>query len=255
MLKCRVVPILLNKDGGLYKTIQFKNPKYVGDPLNAIRIFNEKEVDELIFLDIQATKNSVEPNYNLIENIASECFMPLTYGGGIRNLEQAKKIFELGIEKISLNNSSLKSLTIIEELSAYYGSQSIISSIDIKKNLFGKYQVFDHKNKKSLKIDAIEFIKNVQNAGAGEVLVTSVDKEGTMEGFDINLFKLLYDNVNIPMIVHGGLGNLDHLNEIYKHVKVSAIAAGSFFVFQGKHRAVLVSYPKYEKLRSIFGDE
>jgi len=251
MLQNRVIPILLYRRKGLYKTTQFKKPKYVGDPLNAIKIFNDKEVDELMFLDIEASKQNKEPEYKLIEDIASECFMPLGYGGGIKTLDQVKRIFSLGIEKISINHNSFKDLALIEKAAKHFGSQSIVASIDIKKSLFGKYEIFDHTKGKIIKKNLFNMIQELQNAGAGELLITSVDREGTMQGYDLKLLSMINEKSKVPVIANGGAGNLNHFKEVKEKSKVSAMAAGSFFVFQGKHKAVLISYPKYEELKKI----
>jgi len=252
MLKTRVIPTLLLHNKGLVKTVKFKNPKYVGDPINAIKIFNEKEVDELIFLDIDASKEDRGPDFNLIKDFASECFMPVCYGGGITNMEQIKKIFSLGIEKVSLGNMALKNDSLIKEAVEIFGSQSIIATIDIKKSLFGKYQVYDYVNKKSYKKDYIEYIQHLEELGIGEILINNVDLEGTQKGYDIELMKNIVSSVNIPVIACGGAGKLDDFKEVKEKANVSAVAAGSFFVFQGKHNAVLITYPKYQELEKLF---
>ena len=255
MLKTRVIPVLLLHNKGLVKTVKFKNPKYVGDPINAIKIFNEKEVDELIFLDIDASKENRGPNFELIENFASECFMPVCYGGGITTIEEIKKLFALGIEKISLNTSVMSDTNLIKEAIEIFGSQSIIVTIDIKKSLFGKYQIYNHKKKKSIKIPYLEYIKNIENLGVGEILINNVDLDGTQKGYDVNLLKTIANNVNIPVIACGGAGKLEDFKTVKKEANVSAVAAGSFFVFQGKHNAVLITYPKYEELEKLFEGE
>jgi cyclase len=255
MLKTRVIPVLLLHNKGLVKTVKFKNPKYVGDPINAIKIFNEKEVDELIFLDIDASKENRGPNFELIENFASECFMPVCYGGGITTIEEIKKLFALGIEKISLNTSVMSDTNLIKEAIEIFGSQSIIVTIDIKKSLFGKYQIYNHKKKKSIKIPYLEYIKNIENLGVGEILINNVDLDGTQKGYDVNLLKTIVNNVDIPVIACGGAGKLEDFKIVKKEANVSGVAAGSFFVFQGKHNAVLITYPKYEELEKLFEGE
>jgi cyclase len=255
MLTTRVIPILLLHNGGLVKTVKFKNPKYVGDPINAVKIFNEKEVDELIFLDIDATKENREPDFNLIKDFASECFMPVCYGGGIRNIEQIKKIFSLGIEKISLGNIALRNDSLIKEAVELFGSQSIIVTVDIKKSIFGKYQIYDYITKKLHKRDYIEYIQHLEKIGVGEILINNVDLEGTQKGYDIQLMQNIVNSVNIPVIACGGAGKLDDFREVKEKANVSAVAAGSFFVFQGKHNAVLITYPKYQELEKLFGGD
>jgi len=254
MLKTRVIPVLLLHNKGLVKSVKFKSPKYVGDPINAIKIFNEKEVDELIFLDIDASKENREPDFTLIEDFASECFMPLCYGGGITHIDQIKKLFTLGIEKVSLNISALNTPKLIVEAVEIFGSQSIVVSIDIKRSLFGKYQIYNHVTKKSLKQNYIEYLKEIEKLGAGEILVNSVDLDGTQLGYNVELLKSIVDSVNIPVIACGGAGKLEDFKEVKEKANISAVSAGSFFVFQGKHNAVLITYPKYQELEQLFGE-
>jgi len=255
MLKTRVIPVLLLHNKGLVKTVKFKSPKYIGDPINAIKIFNEKEVDELIFLDIDASKAKREPNFDLIEDFASECFMPVCYGGGITTIEQIRKLFAIGIEKVSLNVSALTDKNLIKKAVELLGSQSIVVTIDIKKSLFGKYQVYNHTNKKTIKKPYLEYIKNIEKLGAGEILINNVDLEGTQKGYDISLMKSIVQNVNIPVVACGGAGSLVDFKKVKDVANASAVAAGSFFVFQGKHNAVLITYPKYEELEKLFGEK
>lgn len=254
MLQTRVIPVLLLQNKGLVKSVKFKNPKYVGDPLNAIKIFNEKEVDELIFLDIDASKKGVEPDYELIKDFASECFMPVCYGGGITHIDQIKKIFTLGIEKISLNHVALKDDNLIKKAVEIFGSQSIVVAVDIKKSLMGKYQIYDHAKKKNLKIPFLDYVKHIENLGAGELLVNNVDLDGTQKGYDIDLLKQVVNYVKIPVIACGGAGKLQDFKTVKREANVSAVAAGSFFVFQGKNNAVLITYPKYQELEKLFGE-
>ena len=254
MLQTRVIPVLLLQNKGLVKTVNFKNPKYIGDPLNAIKIFNEKEVDELIFLDIDASKKRTEPDYELIRDFASECFMPVCYGGGISNIEQIKKIFTMGIEKISLNHVALNGDSLIKEAVEVYGSQSIIVAIDIKKSFMGKYQIYDHIKRKNLKISFLDYIKHIEELGAGEIFLNNVDLDGTQKGYDIGLLKEIVDCVKIPVIACGGVGKLQDFKQAKNEANVSAVAAGSFFVFQGKYNAVLITYPKYHELEKLLGE-
>jgi len=249
MLQTRVIPVLLLKKNGLYKTVKFKNPTYIGDPINAVKIFNEKDVDELAILDIAATSNSNEINYKLIKELASECFMPLSYGGNINNIEQIKKLFEIGIEKVILNSHIHNNLELITEASELYGSQSIVVSIDVKKNFFGKHEIYTHSGKKKIKTDLIEFIKTVEEKKAGEIIINSIDLDGVMKGYDIDLMKKIVDSVNIPVVAVGGAGNIEHIQELVKKTKVSAAAAGSIFVYYGKHKAVLINYPTQKELK------
>lgn len=254
MLKTRVIPVLLLHKRGLVKTVKFKNPKYIGDPTNAIKIFNEKEVDELIFLDIDASRESKEPDYQIIKDFAGECFMPVCYGGGITNTGQIKKLFALGLEKVSLNISALKDQNLIKDAVDIFGSQSIVVTVDIKKSIFGKYQVYNHSNKKVMKKPYLEYIKQLETLGVGEILINNVDLDGTQNGYDIELLKQIVEAVNVPIVACGGAGNLTDFKKVKKEANVSAVAAGSFFVFQGKHNAVLITYPKYEDLEKLFGE-
>ncbi|WP_318484972.1 AglZ/HisF2 family acetamidino modification protein [Photobacterium leiognathi] len=250
MIRNRVIPLLLFMNGGLVKSKKFKNHVYVGDPINTIKIFNTKEVDELIFIDIDASKLNREPNYKLISEIASECFMPLTYGGGVKNIEQARKIFSLGVEKISFQSSVIDNMDFITELAKEFGSQSIVISIDVKKSLFGNYLLYNASTKTKLKINLTDYIKNVEIAGAGEILVNSVDNDGVMSGLDTKLIELVSHDVNIPIIASGGIGSLKNIKEGIDS-GADAVAAGSFFVFKGSHNAVLISYPKYSELQKL----
>lgn len=252
MLLNRAIPCLLLDKDGLYKTVQFKKPIYVGDPINAVKIYNEKEVDELMILDYTASRDKREPNYDLLKQLASECFMPLAYGGGINKYEQAAKLFELGIEKVALNNSAIENPNLIKEITSVYGNQSVIVSLDIKKNLWGKYTVFTMNGSKKVQEDLVHLLKKIENLGAGELLITNIDREGTWTGYDIELIKLVSENVNIPVIANGGCGNINHISDAVKLGKASAVALGSMAVFQKKGMGVLISFPKYDELRKAF---
>lgn len=247
MQRIRVIPILLLTAKGLVKTQQFKNPIYIGDPINAIKIFNEKEVDELIVLDIDASKEKREPHFEIIKNLASECFMPLAYGGGISNLEQVRKLFNLGIEKVSINTSGLNNPNLISIISREFGSQSVTVSVDIKKNIFGKYFVYNPYIKKS-SLNPILWAKMVEDLGAGELLITSISHEGTGKGYDINLIKNISQSVNIPVIANGGASTITHFYEGVKNGGASAVAAGSMFVFKGNIKGILINYPSQNEL-------
>jgi len=241
------MPCLLLKNSKLVKTIKFKNPNYVGDPVNAIKIYNEKEVDELIFLDITATLEKKTPSFKTISEIASECFMPLTYGGGITNLEDMKTIFNLGVEKIAINSYGIDNPLFIEKASAKFGSQSIIVSIDVKKKLIGSYEVYSHSGTKGTGMDPLDWAKKVQDLGAGEILLTSIDKDGTMEGYDLTLIKRICDSVNIPVIVCGGAGNVEDFAKAVD-AGASAVAAGSIVVYHGSAQGVLINFPSKDEL-------
>lgn len=254
MLKNRIIPALLLKNSGLVKTTKFKNPKYVGDPINAIKIFNEKQVDELMVLDIMASKEGREPNYNLIEQFAGECFMPLAYGGGIRTVDQAKRLFACGIEKICLQTAALENLVLVTDLADRFGSQSIMISLDIKKNWLGNPQVYSAAREKSLSNNWLELLQQMIDAGAGEVLLNAVDKDGTLSGPDLDLIQKASKAIEVPLIAIGGISSLSDIKAAV-NAGASGVAAGAFFVYYGPHRAVLITYPKYEELETLLKSE
>jgi cyclase len=238
------------KGQGLYKTQKFKVPKYIGDPINSVRIFNEKEVDELIFLDIDATRNSVGPNFELLDRIAGEAFMPMAYGGGLSNVEQVRKVFSLGYEKIVLNSVLYKDLQLANAVSLEFGSQSIVGCIDVKRNIFGKYELYSTNGRKKQKVEIKAHLSNLIESGIGEIFINSLDRDGTMSGYDINLLKLVSQHVSVPVIACGGASSIDDFMLAVVQGGVSAVAAGSMFVFMGKHRAVLINYPDFDVLES-----
>jgi cyclase len=249
----RVIPTLLLKGEGLVKTSQFKNPIYIGDPINAVRIFNEKEVDELVLLDITATAEKREPKYSWIKDIVSESFMPIGYGGGIKNVEQAKKLFDTGIEKLIINSASLD-MDFLSSLAAIYGNQSIVVCIDARKNFLGNYTIYTNNGNNKHKIPPDIMARSVVEAGAGEIIIQSIDREGTMKGYDIDLIKLVSKAVNVPVVASGGAGNLDHLRQAIIMGGASAVTAGSMFVFKGKHRGILINYPSSDDLKTLFSE-
>lgn len=251
MLQKRVIPCLLLYKGGLYKTERFKKPTYIGDPLNAIKIFNDKEVDELIFLDIMASTQNKEPNYQLIEDIASECFMPVCYGGGVKNIEQMRKIYGLGIEKISLSTAVVSQPSILMAASKMFGSQSVVVTIDVKKDIWGRQKVYIKNGKQNTKIDCIEFAKTVQDLGAGELVINSIDNDGLMKGYDLKLLSQIKEHVTIPTVALGGAGELNHIKEAFHLTNIDAVACGSLFVYQGALKGVLINYPTYDKIQAI----
>lgn len=250
MLSTRVIPCLLLKDAALVKGVQFKNHCYVGDPLNAVHIFNEMEVDELILLDIGATSEKRKPNFQMIEDIASECFMPLVYGGGIRELDDIRKILEIGVEKIAINSYAFEYPEFVRKAAQEFGSQSIIVSIDVKKNVQGKNEVFIFGGEKSIGVDPASYAKKIETMGAGEILLNSIDREGTWEGYDIELIKQVTSAVKIPVIACGGAGKIEDFNQAVKS-GASAVAAGSMFVYQGKDRGVLINFPTKVELQGV----
>lgn len=250
MLKHRVIPCLLLQNSGLVKTQKFSNPKYVGDPINTIRIFNEKEVDELLVLDINASKTKNEPNYDLIEEIAGECFMPLCYGGGVTTVEQAKRLFAIGVEKITIQTGALDDLSLVTEIAARSGNQSLVVAIDVKKNLLGQHKLYASATGKTLSQGWLDFLRSAVSAGAGEILVNSVDKDGTLGGMDLALIKSAASVCSIPLIALGGAGSLADIKAAVE-AGASAVAAGAFFIYHGPHRAVLITYPKYSDLVAL----
>lgn len=244
MLKPRIIPCLLVKNGGLVKTINFDNPKYVGDPINAVKIFNEKEVDELVVLDIDATVLGKEPDYTLIKNIATECRMPLCYGGGVKTIEQVEKIIGLGVEKVAISSAAIQTPELISTAAARVGSQSIVVVLDAKKiGIRRRYELFTKNGLDKTGLNPVEFAKKVESLGAGEVVVNSIDRDGAMKGYDLNLVKEIRDSITLPLTVLGGAGSLDDVAGLIREYGVIGVSAGSIFVFKGKYRAVLISYP------------
>lgn len=252
MLLPRVIPCLLLHNAGLVKTVKFKNAKYLGDPINIVKIFNEKEVDELVFLDIAATVEGKRPPFKLLEKVASEAFMPLGYGGGIRSLEDVKTIFGLGIEKVIINAYAVENSSFISDVAKFAGNQSAVVSIDVKKSIFGKYEVRTHRGTKATGLDPVEFAVRMEKEGAGELILCSIDRDGTMKGYDIDLISRVTCAVRIPVVACGGSRTAQDLVAAIKQGGASAAGAGSMFVFQGPHRAVLINYPEYSKLENIF---
>ena len=252
MLTTRIIPCLLIRDGGLVKTVQFSNPKYVGDPLNAVKIFNEKEVDELIILDIDASTLYVEPNYALIKKIALECRMPLCYGGGIKTADQAEKIIQLGVEKIAIGSGIMENQAMVQESSRRLGLQSIVAIMDVKKTgLIGQHEVFINNGRLGTKMQPVDYAGMLDNLGVGEILINSIDRDGTMTGYDIDLIKTIRSKVNMPITALGGAGSLEHMKKLFSIGENIGAAAGSFFVFKGRHRAVLIQYPSISERQLI----
>lgn len=251
MLRTRVIPCLQLIDESLVKTVKFGNHGYIGDPINTVRIFNELEVDELCFLDIRATLEKRPPNFEVLHQIADECFMPLSFGGGVRDAETAKKILSIGFEKIVLNTAAFENKKLVSEIANHSGNQSLIGSIDVKKNIWGKYQVYICDGTKKIDMDPIEWAQELETLGVGELLVTSMDNDGTWKGFDIEIISKIANSVRIPVIANGGAGNISHIEDAVKNSKVSAVALGSMVVYQAKGLGVLVNFPDRKKLESI----
>jgi cyclase len=244
VLRPRIIPCLLVHEGGLVKTVGFKDPKYVGDPINAVKIFNEKETDELIVLDIDATAKGAEPDYKLIAHLAAECRMPLCYGGGVRTAEQAKKIIGLGVEKVAISAAALEDPPLISRIAAEIGRQSVVVVLDAKKRLLGKeHDVWTHNGRRNTKRSVIEVAEQAQALGAGEIVVNSIDQDGRMKGYDLALAQRLREALHIPMTVLGGAGSLADIGRLIETCGVVGAAAGSLFVFKGAYRAVLINYP------------
>jgi cyclase len=254
MLRPRIIPCLLVHKGGLVKTQQFKDPKYVGDPINAVRIFNEKEADELMVLDIDATVNKVAPDFALIAKLAAECRMPLSYGGGITTAEQVARLVDMGVEKVAVSAAAIHNPALLTEMAAAAGKQSIVAILDVRKKtgLFAKgYDVCTHNAKMVYKFDPIKLAKQLQDAGAGEIVMNSVDRDGLMQGYDLELAAEFKQALKVPVTVLGGAGSLNHMSDLITKLGVVGVAAGSLFVFKGKYRAVLISYPTPEQKKSL----
>jgi cyclase len=244
MLRPRIIPCLLIHKGGLVKTVRFAEPKYVGDPVNAIKIFNEKEADELIVVDIDASAQGREPNERLISQFAVECRMPLCYGGGIRTAEQAKRIIGLGVEKISVSSAAFELPGLVSETAREIGSQSVVVVLDVRKSRSGAYEVFTHNGTKSTGLDPVAAARQAEERGAGEIVVNSIDQDGMMKGYDLDLARAVRQATRLPMTILGGAGKLDDLTALVRACGVVGAAAGSLFVFKGAYKAVLINYPQ-----------
>lgn len=242
MTRPRIIPFLLLSDGALVKTRKFADPKYIGDPINAVKIFNEKEVDELVLLDIRATAEGRAPDYAMIEDIASEAFMPVGYGGGVTELEHIERLFMSGVEKVSLNSVLFERPSLVAEAARVFGGQSIVACVDVKKSLFGRPHIYSHGGKRRQAVDIVDHVKRLEQLGAGEIIVQSIDRDGTMIGYDLALIEEIAKSVPIPVVCIGGAANPGHLREGLRS-GASAAGAGSMFVYQGAYKAVLISYP------------
>ena len=253
MLRSRIIPCLLIHNNGLVKTVKFKEPKYVGDPINAVKIFNEKEVDELIVLDIDATKENRGPNLKMIKNLADECRMPLCYGGGINTVEQAVKIISLGVEKVALSYSALNDIELCQQIGDIIGNQSVVVVIDVKKKkLFGGYDIYTHNGTKKSKWNLFDFIAKLEEIGIGEIVINSIDNDGVMQGYDLPLIENIREKCSMPITAIGGAGSLQNIKDLISKFKIIGAAAGSLFVFKGKYKAVLISYPNREERKPIY---
>jgi cyclase len=256
MLRPRIIPCLLVRNNGLVKTVGFDKPKYVGDPLNAVRIFNEKEVDELMVVDIDATIQNREPNYKLIANLAAECRMPLCYGGGVKTPEQVQRIIGLGVEKVSLSSAVVSNPNLIAKAAERVGSQSIVVVMDVKKfGLLRRYEVFTHNGTEGTGLDPVFWAKQVEELGAGEVVLNSIDQDGEMKGYDLTLVERVRRSTTLPMTVLGGAGSLNDIGTLVHRFGIIGAAAGSLFVFKGKYKAVLINYPATNEINALLGSE
>jgi cyclase len=248
MLRARVMPCLLLRGRGLVKTRRFKDPVYIGDPVNAVRIFSEKEVDELVLLDIDASREQREPDYELIAEIAGECFMPVAYGGGVRSLEQVRRLIRSGVEKVVVNSAACESTAVLREAADVFGSQAVVAAVDVRKPLFGGWRVIARSGTVDTGLALETHVQSLVKAGVGELMINNIDRDGMMTGFDLELIRRVTSQVNVPVIACGGAGSVQHLREAVQQGGASAVAAGSLFVFHGRHRAVLINYPTAAEL-------
>jgi cyclase len=248
IIKTRVIPVLLLKNKGLVKTVKFDAPRYIGDPINSVRIFNEKEVDELVLLDIAATPSRRGPDFDTLDDVAGEAFMPIAYGGGITAVEQIRRIMSIGFEKVILNTVTYDNPDVVRQAVAIYGSQAVVACVDVKKSLLGGYVLYTHSAARRRGIGLADHIANLLSYGVGEILVNSVDRDGTQAGYDIEAIRTVSSKVAIPVIACGGAGSIDDFATAVNQAGATAVAAGSLFVFKGKHRAVLINYPERAEL-------
>ena len=252
MLRPRIIPCLLIHNGGLVKTVNFGNPKYVGDPINAVRIYNEKEVDELMVLDIDATVRGAQPDYQLISHLASECRMPLCYGGGVRTVAQIERIISLGVEKVAVSSAVVENPSLISDAASRVGSQSMVAVIDVKKSgLLRRQEVVTHNGSRRTGLNPIVFARQMVDLGAGEIVINSVDRDGEMMGYDLNLIEQVRQAVHLPLTVLGGAGSIDDVKELISRYGIIGAAAGSLFVFKGRYRAVLINYPNHAEKEAL----
>lgn len=251
MRRIRIIPVLLLQDDKLVKSEKFKDHKYVGDPINAVKIFNEKEVDEIIVLDISATRNQKSPNIEHIRDIASEAFMPLGYGGGVSTIAQIEQLLFSGVEKVIINSQAILNPSFIEESAKRFGSSTIVVSIDVKRNLFSKPQVYTDNGRKNSGLSPLNFAQEMESRGAGEIFLNSIERDGTLKGYDLNLIREVANGISIPLVACGGAAGLEDFKLAVKE-GASAVAAGRYFVFKGSHKAVLITYPSESEVKDFY---
>lgn len=253
-MRTRIIPILLLKGAGLYKTNKFRKEIYIGDPVNAVKILNDKEVDELSFLDIKAAREGSDPDISMLKDIASECFMPLSYGGGVKSVEMARELLGIGIEKIVVNSAAYTIPALIPSLSQHFGISTVVGSIDVQSGWLGKEKVMIHGGRESIPFSPVEWAQELERRGAGEILLNSIDRDGELCGYDLDLIKRISSAVSIPVIAAGGARNLSDFSKAVNEAGASAVAAGAMFVFQGKHRAVLITYPSQNDTKALWNN-
>jgi len=251
MKRIRVIPVLLLQNGGLVKSVKFTQHQYIGDPINAVKLFNEKEVDEIVILDISATAANRPPDIKQVKQLAGEAFMPLAYGGGITTLAQIKELINGGVEKIIINHSAITNKSLVSGAAKWAGSQSVVVSADVKKNIWGKYKVYSRNGSTKTGLDPVEFVRSMEAAGAGEILLQDIDRDGSFTGYNIELIEMISAAINIPVVATGGAASMEDFIQAVK-AGAAAVAAGSMFVLQRPHRAVLISYPPQQELRTRF---
>ena len=252
MYRPRIIPVLLLQNKGLVKSIRFNNHRYIGDPINAVRIFNDLKADELAFIDIRATKENRTISIDFVKNVGEEANMPFSAGGGIRTLEDIRKIIGAGAEKVILNSIAGKNPGFITDAANAFGTSTITVCIDVKKDFLGKEKVWINAGKKSINSDPVQYAKQIEESGAGEIIIQSIDRDGTMKGYDVNLVKKIADSVSIPVVALGGAGEWDHLIELNAEVSLNGLAAGSLFIYHGERRAILVNYPGRQEILKLF---
>jgi len=253
MFRPRIIPVLLLKGKGLAKTVRFKDPRYIGDPINAVRIFNDLEADELVFVDITASREKRCVSLDLVRQIGDEAYMPFAVGGGITGLDQMESLFKAGAEKVVINTGAVKKPGLIEDAARYFGSQSIIVSIDVKQNLFKRQKVYIRDGREKTRLDPAAWAGQAAELGAGEIMINSIDRDGMMTGYDLDLIRRLSDAVAVPVIACGGAGSLEDFRQGFDQGGAHALAAGSLFVYHGPRRAVLINYPSKNDISNLFG--